>query len=109
MFRWIIGAAFALALYPAESGAVVYCKSAGVPKGCVARPPVALMGSAPALAELASHRGLASAHRASGCRHERARPIAEDPSTAPGSDRQSRAAAGLPCREPWPPLRVTVG
>ena len=38
MFRLIIGAAFALALYPAEGGAVVYCKSAGVPKGCVARP-----------------------------------------------------------------------
>jgi len=38
MLGWIIGAAFALALYPAESGAVVYCKSAGVPKGCVARP-----------------------------------------------------------------------
>ena len=38
MFRWSLYLALAgLALYPVEAGAV-YCKAAGVPKGCVARP-----------------------------------------------------------------------
>jgi hypothetical protein len=38
MFRWALCAALALALCPVEAGAVVYCKTVGVPKGCVARP-----------------------------------------------------------------------
>ena len=37
MFRLAFCVILALALYPVEAGAV-YCKSAGVPKGCVARP-----------------------------------------------------------------------
>jgi len=37
MYRWAFCVILALALYPVEAGAV-YCKSAGVPKGCVARP-----------------------------------------------------------------------
>jgi len=37
MFRWAFCVTLALALYPVEAGAV-YCKAAGVPKGCVARP-----------------------------------------------------------------------
>ena len=38
MYRWFLCVALALALYPVEASAVVYCKAAGVPKGCVARP-----------------------------------------------------------------------
>jgi hypothetical protein len=38
MFRWALCVTLALALCPVEAGAVVYCKVAGVPKGCVARP-----------------------------------------------------------------------
>ena len=45
MFHWVIGATLALVLYPVEAGAVVYCKAVGVPKGCVARPPVAAYGA----------------------------------------------------------------
>ncbi len=38
MFRWFLYVALVgLVLYPVEAGAV-YCKSASVPKGCVARP-----------------------------------------------------------------------
>jgi hypothetical protein len=37
MFRWAFCVTLALVLYPVEAGAV-YCKAAGVPKGCVARP-----------------------------------------------------------------------
>jgi hypothetical protein len=33
--------ALGLAFAAAPAGAVVYCKTVGVPKGCVARPPVA--------------------------------------------------------------------
>jgi len=38
MLRWALCAALALALYPVGAGAVVYCKTVGVPQGCVARP-----------------------------------------------------------------------
>jgi hypothetical protein len=38
MLRWALCAALALALCPVEAGAVVYCKTVGVPQGCVARP-----------------------------------------------------------------------
>jgi hypothetical protein len=38
MYRWFLYVALVgLVLYPVEAGAV-YCKAAGVPKGCVARP-----------------------------------------------------------------------
>ena len=37
IFQWVFWLTLALALYPLEAGAV-YCKAAGVPKGCVARP-----------------------------------------------------------------------
>jgi hypothetical protein len=38
MFRWALCVTLALTLCPVEAGAVVYCKTVGVPKGCVARP-----------------------------------------------------------------------
>lgn len=38
MLRWAFCVTLALGLCPVEAGAVVYCKSVGVPKGCVARP-----------------------------------------------------------------------
>ena len=44
MFRWAFCVTLALALYPVEAGAVVYCKAAGVPKGCVARPAAGARG-----------------------------------------------------------------
>jgi hypothetical protein len=37
MYRWFFCLALALVLYPIEANAV-YCKTVGVPKGCVARP-----------------------------------------------------------------------
>jgi hypothetical protein len=37
MYRWFLCLALAFALFPIEANAI-YCKTAGVPKGCVARP-----------------------------------------------------------------------
>jgi hypothetical protein len=69
MLRYALCAALALALCPVEAGAVVYCKSVGVPKGCVARPTAGVgagargVGVAPGVGVGAPGVGVAPANR----------------------------------------------